>query len=161
VIDVEPLLEVQRTSYAAASEGFRAGWPEADALDASGMAALLDDNRYAVLATARSDGRAHAAPVAFVVSEGSFWVATVKGLRLRNLRASPWASVVVMDGEADEGEEGKPHRALTAEGPVVLHDVAVLERFEQQWIERHTDPPDWATAFIELRPERLFSHAAG
>ena len=159
--DVEPLLEVQRSSYAGASEAFRAGWPEADALDAPGMAALLADNRYAVLATARPDGRAHAAPVAFVVSEGSFWIATVEGLRLRNLRASPWASVVVMDGEADEGEEGKPHRALTAEGPVSLHDVAVLERFEQHWLERHTDAPDWARAFIELRPERLFSHAAG
>ena len=159
--DVEPLLEVQRASYAAASEGFRATWPEAQALDRPGMAAFLDDIRYAVLATARPDGRAHAAPVAFVVSEGSFWVATVNGLRLRNLRAGPWASIVVMDGDADEGEEGKPHRALTAEGPVVLHDVAVLERFERRWLERHTDAPDWATAFIELRPQRLFSHAAG
>ena len=88
------------------------------------MASLLDDNRYAVLATARGDGRAHAAPVAFVMADGSFWIATVQGLRLRNLRAIPWASVVVMDGDADEDEEGTPHRALTAEGPVVLHDVA-------------------------------------
>jgi hypothetical protein len=159
VTDVEPLLEIQRSSYAAATAGFRAGWPESQALDAAGMAALLDDNRYGVLATARRDGRAHSAPVAFVVAEGSFWIATVDGLRLRNLRTTPWASLVVMDGNADEGEEGTPHRALTAEGPVVLHDMAALARFEGEWLERHTDPPDWAKAFIELRPERLFSHA--
>ena len=61
-----------------------------------------------------------AAPVAFVVSEGSFWIATVPGLRLRNLQSTPWASVVVMDGVADEGEEGAPHRALTAEAPVAF-----------------------------------------
>jgi hypothetical protein len=159
--DVEPLLAVQRSSYEAASEGFRRGWPEAQALDGPGMAAFLDENRYCVLATARPDGRAHAAPVAFVIADGSFWIATLQGLRLRNLRANPWASIVVMDGDADEGEEGVPHRALTAEGPVVLHEVDVLARFEEQWLDRHTDAPDWATAFIELRPERLFSHAAG
>jgi Pyridoxamine 5'-phosphate oxidase len=161
VTDVEPFLAVQRSSYAAARDGFRAGWPEAQALDVAGIASLLDDNRYCVLATARPDGRAHAAPVAFVVADGSFWIATVEGLRLRNLRATPWASVVVMDGDADEGEEGAPHRALTAEGPVALHDVAAVARFEEQWLDRHTDPPEWAEALIELRPQRLFSHAAG
>ena len=159
--DVEPLLAVQRSSYAAASEGFRATWPEAQALGVAGMASLLEDNRYCVLATARRDGRAHAAPVGFVVADGSFWIATVEGLRLRNLRATPWVSIVVMDGDADEGEEGTPHRALTAEGPAVLHDIDVLARFEEAWLARHTDPPDWATAFVELRPQRLFSHAAG
>lgn len=161
MIDVEPLLEVQRSSYAAASDGLRAAWPEWQALEDAGMASLLEVNRYCVLATARLDGRAHAAPVAFVVSEGSFWIATLPGLRLRNLQSTPWASVVVMDGVADEGEEGATHRALTAEGPVVLHEPAVLARFEKQWLERHTDAPDWAEVFIELRPQRIFSHAAG
>jgi nitroimidazol reductase NimA-like FMN-containing flavoprotein (pyridoxamine 5'-phosphate oxidase superfamily) len=161
VTDVEPLLAVQRSSYATASEGLRAAWPEAQALDAPQMASLLAESRYGVLATARRDGRAHAAPVGFVVAGGSFWIATVEGLRLRNVRATPWASIVVMDGAADEGEEGAPHRALTAEGPVVLHDTDAWSRFEREWVDRHTDPPDWAEAFIELRPQRLFSHAAG
>ncbi len=160
--EVEPLLVVQRESYATATKGFRAAWPEAQTLDAQGMAALLDVHRYCVLATARADGRAHAAPVAFVVAQGAFWIATVEGLRLRNLRANPWASLVVMEGDADEGETGTPHRALTAEGPVGLHDVeAAYEPIERLWLERHHDPPTWATAFIELRPQRIFSHAAG
>lgn len=161
-MNVEPLLAVQRESYEAATRGLRAAWPETQALDAEGMAALLDAHPYCVLATARADGRAHAAPVAFVVAQGAFWIATVEGLRLRNLRANPWASLVVMEGDADEGETGAPHRALTAEGPVALHDVeAAYPPLEQIWLERHHDPPAWATAFAELRPQRLFSHAAG
>jgi hypothetical protein len=155
---LEPLLELQQRSYASASEGLRASWPERQALDASGLAALLRGHRYCVLATARADGRAHAAPVGFAVLDGGFWIATVEGLRLRNLRANAWASLVVMEGETDQGEAGAPHRALTAEGPVELHDVAaVWPRTEAVWLARHGHPPDWATAFVELRPSRVFS----
>jgi Pyridoxamine 5'-phosphate oxidase len=162
VIDVEPLVAIQRQSYASARSGIRSSWPEAQALDAAGMGALLGARRYCVLATARPDGRAHAAPVAFAVADGAFWMGTVKGLRLRNLRARPWASLVVMEGEADEGEEGIPHRALTAEGPVVLHDVEeAYARLEEEWLRRHGHAPSWASAFVELRPERVFSHASG
>ena len=160
-MNVEPLLEVQRRSYAAATTGLRAAWPESAALDGHRMAALLERHRYCVLATGRADGRPHAAPVAFVVADGAFWIATVAGLRLRNLRAMPWASVVVMEGDADEGEKGDAHRALTAEGPVALHEVAtVYVRLEAEWLRRHGHAPAWAVAFAELRPERVFSHAA-
>ncbi len=161
MIDVEPLLAVQRASYAAAGEGVRASWPERQALDAREMASLLDRHRYCVLATARADGRPHAAPVAFVVAGGAFWVATVAGPRLRNLRATPWASLVVMEGQSDDGDGGQPHRALTAEGPVTLHEVeAAYASFRDPWLARHGHPPDWAKAFAELLPERLFSYGA-
>jgi hypothetical protein len=155
--EVGSFLDVQRRSYAHARPGLARSWPEADALDAGGLASLLDDVRYAVLATARPDGRAHASPIAFSVAERAFWIATVAGLRLRNVRATPWASLVVSEGD----REGA-HRALTAEGPVVVHAGAafgaVRGRLDEAWIERHGHTPDWAVAFIELRPERLFSH---
>ena len=155
------LLEIQRRSYTHATTGLRAAWPERQALDESGLAALISSHRYCVLATARGDGRAHATPVAFAVVEGAFWIATVEGLRLRNLRANPWASLVVMEGDADEGEEGPPHRALTAEGPVALHEVGeVWPRLESIWLARHGHGPDWATAFVELSPVRVFTHDA-
>lgn len=155
------MIEIQRRSYASATPGLRAAWPERQALDAEGLDALLCRHKYCVLATARPDGRAHAAPVAFAVVDGAFWIATVEGLRLRNLRARPWASLVVMEGDADEGEAGDPHRALTAEGPVELHEVAaVWPRLEAEWLARHDHPPDWAEAFVELRPARVFSHDA-
>jgi hypothetical protein len=114
---------------------------------------------YGVLATARTDGRAHAAPVAFSVERGAFWVASVEGARLRHLRATPWASLVVF-----EGQRNGVHRALTAEGGVRLYEgadfAAVRARLDKEWVSRHRHPPDWATAFIELRPERVFSHAS-
>lgn len=161
------LAELQRRSYAAASDGLRASWPEAQALDASALAALLARRRYCVLASSRPDGRPHAAPVAFVVAGGAFWFATVEGLRLRNLRSTPWAALVVMEGERDEDEagDGLPHRALTAEGPVVVHEAeaftGAFEPLRAAWVARHGHPPDWAAALVELRPRRVFSHAAG
>lgn len=101
-----------------------------------------------------------------MVAGGAFWFGTVEGLRLRNLRATPWASVVVMEGErdVDDPEEGEPHRALTAEGPVVLHERdafrSAFEPLSDLWIAQHDHPPDWAVALVELRPQRLFSHSA-
>jgi hypothetical protein len=81
-VDVDELLAIQHSGYELATSCFRDGWPEADALDRNEPAALLDRHPYCVLATSRADGRAHAAPVAFVVYRGAFWFATVDGLRL-------------------------------------------------------------------------------
>jgi Pyridoxamine 5'-phosphate oxidase len=151
------LAEVQRRSYVSATSTLKGAWPEAQALDADGIADLLGRHRYCVVATGRPDGRAHAAPVAFVVGEDALWFATVRGLRLRNLRATRWASLVVMEED--------PHRALTAEGPVVLHEGAAFasafEPIRRTWLERHRSAPDWAVALAELRPERVFSYSSG
>jgi Pyridoxamine 5'-phosphate oxidase len=164
--DARALAKIQRASYAV-GRGIKGSWPEEGALDPSGIADLLGRCRYCVLATARPDARAHASPVAFVVCDGAFWFGTVAGLRLRNLRATPWASMVVMEGSRDAGEPGDepPHRALTAEGPVVLHEhedfARAFEPLRDRWLARHWHEPSWAAALVELRPERLFSHAAG
>jgi hypothetical protein len=155
--DLDALFEVQRRSYETARGGVRGSWPEAQALDRQGLGRFLGELVYGVLATARVDGRAHAAPVAFSFDGGAFWVGTVEGLRLRNLRATPWASLVLFDGQ-----RGERHRALTAEGPVRLHEGedlrAAQRRLDTAWVARHGSPPDWAAAFLELRPERVFSH---
>jgi general stress protein 26 len=159
-VNIDRLLSIQRSSYEAATSNMRVGWPEADALGRDELAALIDRHPYCVLATTRADGRAHATPVAFIVHNGAFWFATVAGLKLRNLKAHPWASLVVMEGDADVGEVGQPHIALTAEGPVTLHPIDDWHSFDTEWLRRHTDPPTWAVALAELRPERLFTHAA-
>lgn len=158
---MDELLAVQRSSYAAATAALRGAWPEAKALERDGLAALLDRHRYCVLATSRADGRAHAAPVGFVVHDGAFWFATAPGLKLRNLQAHPWASLVVMEGATDNDvAEGLPHVALTAEGPITLHDIEGWRSLEGEWLRRHDRPPTWAAALVELRPARLFSYAA-
>jgi len=127
-------------------------------MDAGRLAAFLDSRRYAVLATSRPDGRPQAAPLAFVIWTGAFWFASVRGARLRNLRARPYASVVLTEGE------GSSHRAVISEGSVVLHEVrdeaSLAPEFRRRWIDRHGDAPAWAVALIELRPDRLFSYDA-
>jgi len=159
-MDVDELLAIQRSSFQRASPAFLSGWSSSDALTRDGLAALLERHRYCVVATSRADGRAHAAPVAYVVHDGAFWFVTVAGLRLRNLSAHAWAALVVMEGDADVGEVGRPHVALTAEGRTALHEIDDWRPFETEWLRRHTDPPTWAAALVELRPERLFTHAA-
>jgi nitroimidazol reductase NimA-like FMN-containing flavoprotein (pyridoxamine 5'-phosphate oxidase superfamily) len=157
-LDIEALLDVQARSYRSAEAGLRSSWPERDAMARDELEEFLDRLRYGVLATARGDGRAHAAPIGFSVVSGAFWIGTVSGVRLRNLRAKPWASLVVI-----EGADGVRHRALTAEGPVRLHEgpnyEATRKQLDAGWSRRHGHVADWAVAFIELRPERLFSYS--
>ena len=154
--DLDALLAAQARSYRSAGDGLRRSWPEEGALDREALRALLAEVHYGVLATSRPDGRAHATPVAFSLAAGAFWIGTVAGRRLANLRALPWAALVVFDGAQGE------HRALTAEGPVAIHEgpafAAARARLDESWAARHGHPPDWAAALLELAPERVFSH---
>jgi nitroimidazol reductase NimA-like FMN-containing flavoprotein (pyridoxamine 5'-phosphate oxidase superfamily) len=154
--EAQSLIEVQKTSYSKVGRGIKSSWPERSAMDGEALAGFLERKRYAILATVRPDGRPQAAPVAFGVRDGAFWIATVEGARVRNLRAMPHAALVI-----SEGERGS-HRAVRVEGPVVLHEGAdfdaVRKRLDAEWKERQGKPPDWAAAFIELRPETLYSY---
>lgn len=156
--DAQELHDVQERSYEKAGSGIRESYPRNHAMDAGHLAAFLDGRRYAVLATSRMDGRSQAAPVAFIVWRGAFWVASVEGARVRNLRARPYASIVVMEGE------GNAHRAVIAEGPVRIHDLSAGNTADPDFLEayqgKHGDTADWARARIELRPERLYSYDA-
>lgn len=150
------LIDVQTRSYDRAGSGIRESYPRSSAMDASRLAAFLTRKIYAVLATGRPDGRPHAAPIAFSLWGGSFWIATVAGARLRNLRARPYASIVVADGDVRT-----LHRAVIAEGPVTIHEgndlAAVSTEFAGEWRGRHGSLPTWAAALVALRPERVFS----
>lgn len=156
--DAAAFVEIQERSYARASPSILNSYPHSRAMDGPRMAAFLAGRRYAVCATSRMDGRPQASPVAFIAWNGAFWFASVRGARLRNLRARPYASVVIMDGE------GSVHRAVIAEGPAVLHEVRgpdpLPEEFRQRWMGRHGALPSWAAALIEIRPDRLFSYDA-
>jgi nitroimidazol reductase NimA-like FMN-containing flavoprotein (pyridoxamine 5'-phosphate oxidase superfamily) len=154
--DVRFLVEIQDRSYTRVGSGIRDSYPRHLAMDRPRLAAFLGRIRYAVLATGRPDGRPHAAPIAFSVWRGAFWIATVEGARLRNLRSRPYASIVIM-----EGDERPRHRAVIAEGAVTIHEVARAgeadPRFGENWRMRHGSAPTWAAAMLELRPERVFS----
>jgi nitroimidazol reductase NimA-like FMN-containing flavoprotein (pyridoxamine 5'-phosphate oxidase superfamily) len=112
---------------------------------------FLDARSYGVLATTRPDGRPQAAPLSFFVRGGAFWF-TIAGQRMRNVRATPYASFVVTEGEYDA------HRVVMAEGAVNLHEPTDALRAE--WAARHGSTPTWAAAMLELVPERLFSYGS-
>ena len=149
--DAAALAEIQSRSYARPS-GFRETWPREHTLDANGLADFLDAHVYCVLATSRPDGRPQATPISFLVTEGVFWFASQPGARLRNLRATPYASFVLAEGGRGE------HTAVAAEGPVMLHEPDAVPGIRAAWAARVQNDPVWAAAFFELRPRLLFSH---
>ena len=123
-----------------------------EAVDGQQAINLLDQHRYAVVATTRPDGRPQAAPLAFFIRDGSFWFASVAGQRLRNLRHVPYLAVVISEGD------GGDHKLLTAEGTGILHPVTA--ELAACWANRHHEEPTWATTMIQVAPERLFSYQA-
>ena len=150
------LASIQERSYSQASKALLGSYPKSRSMNANELDSFLNTKLYAVLATTRPDGRAHATPIAFTVWKDAFWVGSVEGVRVRNLKSHPWASIVVV-----EGEPPKDHRAVIAEGRVKLYkaselknNLELLELIKQ----KHGGEPDWATVFIELNPERLFSY---
>jgi len=147
------LAELQSRSYERAGSALRSSWPSEDAMTAEELAAFLERNDYAVLATATPDGRPQAAPIAYFVRDGSFWIGTIEGARLRNLRENPNASLVIAEGGRNT------HSALRADGPVVIHAGQEMELPRSGWKERHGGDAGWASAFVELRPGTLFTHA--
>jgi hypothetical protein len=153
VIDVQALIRVQEESYARAGRSLASSWPRASAMDGEQLCSFLEERRYCVLATTDAHGRAIARPVAFTVLGGSFWFATVAGARLGNIERTPWASVVIEDSDGGE------HRAVAVDGPAVITRHPPEELLEV-WYERHGPPAEWAAAWFEVRPRRLFSYVA-
>jgi nitroimidazol reductase NimA-like FMN-containing flavoprotein (pyridoxamine 5'-phosphate oxidase superfamily) len=153
VIDVEALAELQRASFARAGGGLRDSWPQESALDVEELGAFLQAHSYCVLATATTSARPLARPVAFTVCDGSVWLATVEGARLRNLRRNPWVSIVISVG--DRGD----HEVVVIDGTVNVM-ASPPERVSAAWATRHGAAPAWADAWAEVRPTRLLSHSA-
>jgi nitroimidazol reductase NimA-like FMN-containing flavoprotein (pyridoxamine 5'-phosphate oxidase superfamily) len=115
--------------------------------------AFLDERTFCVLATTTGKGRPQARPVAFTVFGDAFWFATVAGGRLRNVERTPWVSVVISEGERDE------HRMVAADGPVTVFREPP-EGLLELWERRIGSRAEWASAWLELRPERLYSYTS-
>jgi general stress protein 26 len=147
------LVDLQARSYERAGVALRSSWPEEDAMTADELADFLARNDYAVLATVTPSARPQAAPIAYFVRDGAFWIGTIEGARLRNVQANPHASLVIA-----EGGRGT-HSALRADGAAEIHTGAALPSLREAWMERHGGDAAWASAFIELRPRTLFTHA--
>jgi predicted pyridoxine 5'-phosphate oxidase superfamily flavin-nucleotide-binding protein len=155
----EHLFAVQARAIAAASPATKDSYPERSALDAEEIEAFIEQCTYAVLATTRSDGRPHAAPVAYVPTDDRIWMASVAGAtRLRNLTEQPAATLVVMEGQGDE------HVALIIEGTVRRHadpEPVLDEWLRVAWLSRFGTELNWAGSLIELEPTKVLSYGHG
>jgi general stress protein 26 len=154
-----PLSVIQDRSMASATRTTRESWPSSDALTQPEIERLLEMRRYAVMATTRPDGHAHAVPVAFLHIDGRIWLGSAADTRhLRNVRRDPALSLVVMGSRDDEH-----HVALVVEGEVRFADDAEAARaaIDDRWSRRYGHGLEWADVVFELVPAKVFSHGRG
>lgn len=148
------LWDLQEATFAASPAATTGSYPPERRMSGADLLSVLSSPRYATVSTTRPDGRPHAAPCAFVLSGTSLWLPTVEGaVRLRNVRANPYAVLVVAEGVSET------HLAIIAEGPVEVVDELPAD-VEPDVVRQMERVPDWARAWIVLRPTRLLSYAA-
>ena len=144
-MSAEELAALQAETFAASPPATATSYPPERRLSGAALRAVLTSGRYATVSTTRPDGRPHCAPSSFTLHGTEIWLPTVAGaVRLRNVRANPYAVVCVTEGVSGT------HLAVIAEGPVRVS----------------SDPPpgaevkDWMAEWIVVTMERLLSYAA-
>jgi hypothetical protein len=114
----------------------------------------LGRRTYALASTTRRDGRPHAAPTLFSLYAEAFWLPTLGGaVRLGNVRTHPWLALSIIEGEHDT------HAAVLAEGPAEVLETVPEEVQTITGLRNHGGSLDWATAWLRMTPQRLFSFA--
>lgn len=145
---------LQEVSFSRAGRALRTAYPPQRRMTGAQLASYLKRRTYALASSTRPDGRAHAAPTLFSVYAEAFWLPTLRGAaRLGNVRAYPWLALSVLEGEHDT------HAAVLTEGPAevvatVPHEVRSITE-----VRNRGGSLDWATAWLQMTPQRLFSFA--
>jgi hypothetical protein len=110
--DADALAALQAASFQNASAATREAWPPERRMGGEQLRRMLERRTYVVVASTRPTQRPHATPAAFIWFDGQLWSPVVAGTaRARNVAATPWLSVVLSEGEADQ------HAAIVLEGP--------------------------------------------
>ena len=145
----EELGDLQDRSFARATASTARSYPPERRLSAAHLASYLDRRIYAVVGTARPDGRPHTAMSVYVRRGVTFWLPTMAGsVRERNLGGTPWLTLVVAEGDNDQ------HIAVLIEGPAEVVEPALVAADVRAAITG-----DWVSAWIRLTAERLLSYA--
>jgi Pyridoxamine 5'-phosphate oxidase len=148
------LARLQDASFSRAGPALRTAYPPERRMSGPELAGYLARRTYALASSTRPDGRPHAAPTLFSIYAEAFWLPTLgSAVRLGNVRAHPWLALSIIEGEHDT------HAAVLTEGPAevlatVPEDVRSITEL------RNSDGSlDWATAWLRMTPQRLFSFA--
>ncbi|MBM7787363.1 pyridoxamine 5'-phosphate oxidase family protein [Tenggerimyces flavus] len=152
----DPLVELQNRTFEHATAATNKSYPPERRLTAEQLTAYLGRREYAVVGTARPDGRPHASMSLYLRSGTTFWLPTVSGsIRVRNLGEQPWLTLVIAENDDDT------HIAVITEGPATVvgrddlpDEVRTLvdEAFAYVW--------KWVDVWIRLDAERVLSYAA-
>jgi predicted pyridoxine 5'-phosphate oxidase superfamily flavin-nucleotide-binding protein len=146
----EPLGDLQDRTFARATAATAGSYPAQRRLSAAQLASYLDRRAFAVVASTRADGRPHAAMSAYVRRDATFWLPTVTGsVRERNVRAHPWLSLTVTEGDRDQ------HVVVLIEGP-----AAIVSPGEVPADVRAAVTGDWIGCWLRLDAASVRSYAA-
>lgn len=147
------LAELQERSFAGAGAATVGSYPPHRRMSGDQLAAVFTRRRYGVIATARPDSRAHAAPGVFVLVDEAVWLPTVaKAQRARNIAAHPWLSLVIAEGDGDA------HGVVIVEGPAEVA-IVVPEAVRAATAAKNSGSIDWVDIWLRLTPQRLMSFA--
>lgn len=147
----EELGSLQEQTFAKATKTTVESYPPERRLTADQLAAYLDRRAFAVIGSARADGRPHAAMSSYVRRGDTFWLPTAAGsVRERNVRRQGWLTMVVTEGDRNDH-----HVVVLLEGP-----AQVVPTEDVPSDVRAAITGDWVSLWISLRPASVLSYAA-
>jgi len=147
------LSQLQDASFSRAG-AVRKAYPPERRMTGSQLAGYLARRTYALASTTRPDGRPHAAPTLFSLYAEAFWLPTLgSAARLGNFRAHPWLALSIIEGEHDT------HAAVLTEGPAEVLATVPADVRSITELRNRGGSLDWATAWLRVTPQRLFSFA--
>jgi hypothetical protein len=145
--------QLQDASFSRAG-AVRKAYPPERRMTGPQLAGYLARRTYALASSTRSDGRPHAAPTLFSIYAEAFWLPTLgSAARLGNVRAHPWLALSIVEGEHDT------HAAVLTEGPAEVLAAVPEDVRSITEMRNRGGSLDWATAWLRMSPQRLFSFA--
>jgi len=145
---------LQDASFSRAGQAVRKAYPPERRMTGPQLAGYLARRTYALAASTLADGRPHAAPTLFSIYAEAFWLPTLgSAARLSNVRAHPWLALSIVEGEHDT------HAAVLTEGPAEVLATVPKDVRDITELRNRGGHLDWATAWLRMTPQRLFSFA--
>jgi hypothetical protein len=145
---------LQDASFSQAGPALRKAYPPQRRMTGGQLSSYLQRRSYGLASTTRPDGRAHAAPSLFTIYAEAFWLPTVRAAaRIANVRAHPWLALSIVEGEHDT------HAAVLIEGPAEVLAAAPDDVWRITQLRNRGGTLAWATSWLRMAPQRLFSFA--
>ena len=153
---IDTLARIQEASFARAGSATTGAFPSERRMSGPMLTSFLTRKEYGVLATVRSDGRPHAAPVRYALVGTRFVIGSLSDAqRVRNLRHEPHATLVITE------EEGDKHAVVIAEGTArLLEPLEASLDMRAPFRDEAGAMLDWIGIIVALTPERVLSYAA-